>query len=32
MDRYLGPMMLCTGIFMEILGCFIIAKICDIEV
>jgi tight adherence protein B len=32
MDRYLGPMLLCVGIFMELLGCFVIYKICDIEV
>lgn len=32
MDRYLGPMLMCVGIFMEILGCFVIYKICDIEV
>jgi tight adherence protein B len=31
-DRYLGPMLLCMGIFMELLGCFVIYKICDIEV
>jgi tight adherence protein B len=31
-DRYLGPMMLGLGIFMELLGCFVIYKICDIEV
>ena len=32
MDRYLGPMLLGGGIFMELLGCFVIYKICDIEV
>ena len=32
MDRYLGPLLLCLGIFMELLGCFVIYKICDIEV
>jgi tight adherence protein B len=32
MDRYLGPMMLGMGVFMELLGCFVIYKICDIEV
>jgi tight adherence protein B len=31
-DRYLGPILLCVGIFMELLGCFVIYKICDIEV
>jgi tight adherence protein B len=31
-DRYLGPMMLALGVFMELLGCFVIYKICDIEV
>jgi tight adherence protein B len=31
-ERYMGPLMLATGIFMELLGCFIIYKICDIEV
>jgi tight adherence protein B len=31
-ERYLGPILLGLGIFMEILGCFIIYKICDIEV
>jgi tight adherence protein B len=31
-DRYLGPILLCIGIFMELLGCFVIYKICDIEV
>jgi tight adherence protein B len=30
--RYLGPILLGLGIFMELLGCFIIYKICDIEV
>jgi tight adherence protein B len=32
LDRFFGPILLGTGIFMELLGCFIIAKICDIEV
>ena len=31
-ERYLGPILLCIGIFMELLGCFVIYKICDIEV
>jgi tight adherence protein B len=31
-DRYMGPIMLALGIFMELLGCFVIYKICDIEV
>ncbi len=31
-DRYLGPILLCVGIFMELIGCFVIYKICDIEV
>ncbi len=31
-DRYLGPLMLGLGVFMELLGCFVIYKICDIEV
>src|SRR5471030_2716514 len=31
-DRYLGPILLAVGIFMELLGCFVIYKICDIEV
>jgi len=31
-DRYLGPILLGVGIFMELLGCFVIYKICDIEV
>jgi tight adherence protein B len=30
--RYLGPILLGLGIFMELLGCFVIYKICDIEV
>jgi tight adherence protein B len=30
--RYMGPLMLAFGIFMQILGCFVIYKICDIEV
>jgi tight adherence protein B len=32
MDRYMGPLLLGLGIFMELLGCFVIYKICDIEV
>jgi len=31
-DRYLGPILLGLGVFMELLGCFVIYKICDIEV
>jgi tight adherence protein B len=31
-DRYLGPILMGLGIFMELLGCFVIYKICDIEV
>ncbi len=31
-ERYLGPILLGIGIFMELLGCFVIYKICDIEV
>ncbi|HEY0256467.1 MAG TPA: hypothetical protein VGC39_03410, partial [Candidatus Methylacidiphilales bacterium] len=31
-DRYLGPLLLLGGIIMELLGCFVIYKICDIEV
>ncbi len=31
-ERYLGPMMLLSGVFLELLGCFVIYKICDIEV
>ena len=31
-DRYLGPILMGIGIFMELLGCFVIYKICDIEV
>jgi tight adherence protein B len=31
-ERYLGPILLGLGIFMELLGCFVIYKICDIEV
>jgi tight adherence protein B len=30
--RYLGPLLLAGGIIMELLGCFVIYKICDIEV
>jgi len=31
-QRYLGPIMLGFGISLELLGCFVIYKICDIEV
>jgi tight adherence protein B len=31
-QRYLGPILLGLGVFMELLGCFVIYKICDIEV
>jgi tight adherence protein B len=31
-ERFLGPIMLGVGVFMELLGCFVIYKICDIEV
>lgn len=31
-DRYIGPILLAIGIFMELMGCFVIYKICDIEV
>ena len=31
-SRYLGPILLGIGVFMELLGCFVIYKICDIEV
>jgi tight adherence protein B len=31
-SRYLGPVLLGIGVFMELLGCFVIYKICDIEV
>jgi tight adherence protein B len=31
-ERYLGPILLGIGVFMELLGCFVIYKICDIEV
>jgi tight adherence protein B len=31
-DRWLGPILLGVGVFMELLGCFVIYKICDIEV
>jgi tight adherence protein B len=30
--RYMGPLLLAGGITMELMGCFIIYKICDIEV
>jgi tight adherence protein B len=32
LDRYMGPTMMGMGIFLELLGCFVIYKICDIEV
>ena len=32
MERYAGPIMMIMGIVMELLGCFVIYKICDIEV
>jgi len=31
-SRYMGPILLGIGVFMELLGCFVIYKICDIEV
>ncbi len=31
-ERFVGPIMLGVGVFMELLGCFVIYKICDIEV
>jgi tight adherence protein B len=31
-SRYLGPLLLAGGVMMELLGCFVIYKICDIEV
>ncbi len=31
-QRFLGPILMGLGIFMELLGCFVIYKICDIEV
>jgi tight adherence protein B len=31
-DKYLGPILLSIGVFMELLGCIVIWKICDIEV
>jgi tight adherence protein B len=31
-DRYLGPLLMGGGIVLELLGCFVIYKICDIEV
>jgi tight adherence protein B len=31
-SRWMGPMMLGFGVFLEMLGCFVIYKICDIEV
>jgi Flp pilus assembly protein TadB len=32
MERYMGPMMLTFGVLLELAGCFIIYKICDIDV
>jgi hypothetical protein len=32
MERFAGPLMLGGGILMELLGCVVIYKICDIEV
>jgi tight adherence protein B len=31
-ERYIGPILLGIGVFMELLGCAVIYKICDIEV
>jgi tight adherence protein B len=31
-ERFMGPMMLAGGVFMELMGCLVIYKICDIEV
>jgi len=31
-SKYIGPILLGIGVFMEIMGCFVIYKICDIEV
>jgi tight adherence protein B len=31
-ERFLGPLLLGGGIMMELMGCFVIYKICDIEV
>jgi tight adherence protein B len=31
-ERFLGPLLLTFGILMELVGCFVIYKICDIEV
>jgi hypothetical protein len=30
--RYMGPLMLLAGVLMQVLGCIVIFKICDIEV
>jgi len=30
--KYIGPILLSIGIFMELMGCFVIYKICDIEI
>ncbi|HUB67176.1 MAG TPA: type II secretion system F family protein [Candidatus Methylacidiphilales bacterium] len=30
--RYLGPLLLAAGVTLELMGCFVIYKICDIEV
>lgn len=32
LERFAGPLMLGTGILMELIGCVVIYKICDIEV
>jgi tight adherence protein B len=31
-QRFMGPLCLATGVLMELMGCFVIYKICDIEV
>jgi tight adherence protein B len=31
-DKFLGPILLLGGVFLELLGCVVIWKICDIEV
>jgi tight adherence protein B len=31
-ERYFGPILMVSGIVMELIGCFVIYKICDIEV
>jgi tight adherence protein B len=30
--RFLGPLLLAAGVTLELMGCFVIYKICDIEV